>query len=72
MWSRRKDIVKLTTLSLVIMLAVSSHWSISHYIKTYVEHLPYTNSLWVEAAVRAAYPALVLLIMWMLRTPAPV
>jgi hypothetical protein len=69
MWARRRDIAKMLVLSLVVLLAISSHWSIAHYIKGYLENLPYANSLWVEAGVRAAYPVLVLLLMWILKTP---
>ena len=69
MWARRRDIVKHLVLSMVILLAVSSHWSIVHYIKLYIEQMPYVNSVWAEAAIRAAYPAAVLLIIWILKTP---
>ena len=69
MWARRRDIVKLVVLGMVVLFAVSSHWSISHYIKLYIEQLPYAKSVWVEAAVRAAYPAAILLIIWILKTP---
>lgn len=69
MWARRREIVKLVVLSMVVLLAVSSHWSIAHYIKIYVEQLPYANSVWVEAAIRAAYPVAILLVIWILKTP---
>ena len=68
MWARRRDLLKLVVLSLVVLFAISSHWSVSHYVKLYLEQLPYSQSVWIEAAVRAGYPAAVLLLTWVLKT----
>jgi hypothetical protein len=72
MWGKRRDVLKLVVLAGVILLAVSTHWSICHYAKTYLEQLSYnangdSSSAWQDAAVRIGYPLAVLLLLWILK-----
>lgn len=70
MWSKRRELLKLLVLSMVILFAVSTHWSVCHYAKLYIDQMPYDKSVWAEVAVRVGYPALVLLLLWILKTPS--
>lgn len=64
-WQRRKDILKLVVMSLVILLALSSHSVVLHYVKCYVEDTTLTP--WTEFAFRASYPISVVLLIWMIK-----
>ena len=68
MWMKRRELIKIVILSMTILIAISSHWSITHYVKLYIDQLPYARSVWAEASVRAAYPAAVVLVVWILKT----
>lgn len=71
MWSRRRDIMKLLVMAMVILLAIAAHWSISHYVKLYLDQLPYASSVWTEVAIRVGYPVAIVLLIWLLKTSFP-
>ena len=69
-WQRRKDVTKLVVMSMVILLALSSHSVLFHYFKTYIEESGLSR--WREFAARAIYPVGVLLIIWAIKAAQPV
>jgi hypothetical protein len=62
MWVRRRDVLKLIIISLVIMLAISSHYTIWHYMREYFDGATLTTSQ--ELMLRVAYPIAVLVVLW--------
>ncbi len=64
LWERRKDVVRLCLLSLIVLLAISTHSTILHYLRGYVEARGGLISEGKELALRCAYPILVLLVLW--------
>jgi hypothetical protein len=62
LWVKRKETTKLIVLALVILLAISGHSAIWHYVKEYVESAVLTQAQ--EVAVRLAYPLAVLFVLW--------
>lgn len=62
LWARRREIVKLVVLSLVVLLAISSHSTVWHYLQDYVDLQQLEGGK--ELAVRLAYPAAVLVLLW--------
>ena len=65
MWSRRRAVVKLIILTLVVLLAISCHATVLHYMKQFIDDVEPTH--YQEIALRVAYPLLVLAIMWNLK-----
>jgi hypothetical protein len=65
LWARRRAVVKLVVLALVVLLAVSSHATIWHYLKQLIEDVEPTR--YQEIALRVAYPLAVLAVMWNLK-----
>ena len=63
MWARRRDVAKLCILALVVLLAIATHSAAWHYILEYIETAR-SMSYWREAAIRAAYPVVVLALLW--------
>jgi hypothetical protein len=63
MWQRRRDVAKLCLLSLVVLLAISTHTTVWHYLLEYIETAT-KLTYWREVALRAAYPVVVLLVLW--------
>ena len=68
MWARRREILKLVTLSLIILLAISTHVTADHFLKKYI--LESDLSERNEMLTRIAYPAGVLLIIWLIKSSA--
>jgi len=66
MWSKRKDIMKLVTLSLIILLGISLHTTIDHFFKKWL--LESDLSERNEMLARMAYPLSVLLLIWIMKT----
>ena len=66
-WARRRDMVKLVVLALVVLLAISSHATIVHYLRLYLEDAAGSLEPWKEAVLRVAYPAAVLALLWHLK-----
>lgn len=60
--AKKKDVLKLVLFSLVIILALSLHSMVKHYLKQFFEDNVMTASK--EFAIRLLYPALVLLVLW--------
>jgi hypothetical protein len=60
--SKKKDIVKLLLISFVILLAISLHYIVDHYIKQFFEENVMSSGK--EFLIRLLYPSLVLLILW--------
>lgn len=60
--SKRKDVLRVIQLSLVIVLALSLHFVIDHYLKTYIKN----NDLSFERELilRILYPVAVVFIIW--------
>ena len=65
LWARRRAVVKLIILALVVLLAISSHTTVCHYLKQFIEDTEPT--LYQEIALRVAYPLAVLAILWNLK-----
>lgn len=64
LWARKREITKLLILSLVILLAISGHATVWHFLHTFASSLP---SKKYEVALRVAYPATVLIVLWHLK-----
>lgn len=65
MWQRRRDMAKLGVLVMVVLLAISAHATIMHYVRVFLEEG--AGAEWSpsqQAALRIAYPLLVLLLLW--------
>lgn len=62
MASKRKDVMRIFQLSLVIVLALSIHFVIDHYLKNYIKN----NDLSFERelVLRLLYPVAVVFIIW--------
>lgn len=60
--SKKKDVLRIIQLSLVIVLALSLHFVIDHYLKTYIKN----NDLSFERelVLRLLYPIAVVFIIW--------
>jgi hypothetical protein len=60
--SKRKDVMRILQLSLVIVLALSLHFIIDHYLKNYIKN----NDLSFEREliIRLLYPIAVVFIIW--------
>jgi hypothetical protein len=66
MWMRRRDIMKLVCLSLVVVLALAFHSSMEYYLKQYILENDMTSKQ--ELLLRFAYPLVILLFLWVLKT----
>jgi hypothetical protein len=60
--SKRKDVMRIIQLSLVIVLALSLHFIIDHYLKNYIKN----NDLSFEREliIRALYPVAIVFVIW--------
>ena len=65
LFSKKKEFFKLIQWVLIVVLAISVHFFIDHYLKTYIS----TNDLSPEReiAIRALYPLGILFLLWNLR-----
>jgi|APGre2960657423_1045063.scaffolds.fasta_scaffold00135_5 hypothetical protein len=66
--SKKMDVLKLVTLSLVILFAMSTDRAANFYLSKYISSA-YLSSF-QEVAVRLSYPVIVLLIMWIIKAMA--
>ena len=64
MWQKRREVARLCVLSLVVLLAISFHATVLHYIKTYIEEQGSSLTEGKEMLLRLAYPVSVLLLLW--------
>jgi hypothetical protein len=67
LWDKRRAIFKLAILSLVVLLAISGHHTVWHYLTDYIDRsaaLTFSQ----ELALRMAYPAAVLIVLWHVKT----
>ena len=62
LWKRKRDVIKLCTISLVVLLAISSHNTVWHYLREYLDTAVLTGTQ--DVILRVAYPAAVLVILW--------
>lgn len=60
--SKRKDVMRIIQLSLVIVLALSLHFIIDHYLQTYIKN----NDLSFEREliIRVLYPVAIVFVIW--------
>lgn len=66
LWDKRREVFKLCLLTLVILLAISSHTAVWHYLEDYINDAVLTSGQ--ELALRLAYPAIVLIVLWHFKT----
>lgn len=62
LWEKRRAILKLCVLALVVMLAISSHATVWHYLTEFVNSNDLSEQK--ELALRIAYPVIVLFVLW--------
>jgi hypothetical protein len=60
--SKKRDIIKLLSISFVILFAISVHYMVDHYLRKYFEDNMLTSGK--EFLIRCMYPALVLFALW--------
>ena len=63
LWDKRREVTKLVILTFVILLAMSTHGFVCHYLKDYFINTPL--SFWKEVSLRALYPVFVFITMWL-------
>ena len=66
LFSRKKDLLKITQLSLIVVLALSVHFLVDNYLKNYIKNNDFTFER--ELIIRFLYPLSVLFILWNLKT----
>lgn len=66
LFSRKKDLLKITQLSLIVVLALSLHFLVDNYLKNYIKSNDFTFER--ELIIRLLYPLSVLFILWNLKT----
>lgn len=66
LFSRKKDLLKITQLSLIVVLALSVHFLVDNYLKNYIKSNDFTFER--ELIIRLLYPLSVLFILWNLKT----
>lgn len=66
MWRDKRNVLKLLIITFVILLAISLHATVQHYINHFVSVFSkmYKFKRWHEVAIRVAYPLFVLAILW--------
>lgn len=62
LFSKKKDILKVFQLALIIVLAMSIHFVIDHYLRNYVKNNDFTFER--ELLIRLLYPFALLFILW--------
>jgi len=65
MWNKRKELIKLLTLSLLIVIALSFHSVMEHVIKSYIAENDMTAKN--EVMLRFLYPAVMILLVWFIK-----
>lgn len=66
LFSRKKDLLKITQLSLIVVLALSVHFLVDNYLKNYIKSNDFTFER--ELIIRLLYPLSVLFILWNIKT----
>lgn len=66
LFSRKKDLLKITQLSLIVVLALSVHFLVDNYLKNYIKNNDFTFER--ELIIRLLYPLSVLFVLWNLKT----
>lgn len=62
LFSKKKELLRVIQFSLIIVLALSLHFIIDHYIKYYIKNNDFTFER--ELIVRMLYPVAVLFVLW--------
>ena len=62
LFSKKKDLLRIIQFSLIIVLAMSLHFVIDHYIKYYIKNNDFTFER--ELIIRLVYPVAVIFILW--------
>lgn len=62
---RRRDVMKLIVLAVMVTLGISLHWVGSHYITEWIESSDFDAKQ--RLAIRAAYPAIIIFVLWNLK-----
>lgn len=65
LFSKKKDFLKLAQWILIIVLAISVHFFVEHYLKAYISTSDFSPER--EMFIRALYPIGILFILWNLR-----
>jgi uncharacterized membrane protein YcjF (UPF0283 family) len=63
LWQRRRDMAKLLILAIVVLLAMSMHTAMWHYLRNYIESAQ-RLTFWQELGLRAGYPVAIFLVLW--------
>lgn len=63
--SKKKDVFKLITISLTVLLGISLHMVLGDMIKNYIEFNDFTYNK--ECVIKAAYPVCVFFVIWSLK-----
>lgn len=63
--SKKKDVLKLVTMSLTILLAISSHYVMTDLLRNYIANNDLTGNQ--EFTTKIAYPMTILLLIWTLK-----
>ena len=63
--SKKKDVLKLISISLTVLLGISMHFVFSDLIRSYLEFNDFTYNK--ESMIKAAYPLCVFFVMWSLK-----
>jgi hypothetical protein len=66
MYSKRKELWKALQISLIIILAMSIHFIIDHYLKLYINNTELSFER--ELFIRLLYPIAIIFILWNLKT----
>lgn len=62
LFSKKKDLLRVIQFSLIIVLALSLHFVIDHYIKHYLKNNDFTFER--ELIIRLLYPVAVIFVLW--------
>lgn len=65
LFSKKKDLLKIIQLALVVVLALSLHFIVDHYVKLYIES--HDLSFEREVIIRLLYPVSLVFILWNLK-----
>ena len=65
MWAKRRELLKLLTMSLLIVIALSFHSVMEHVIKSYITENDLTSRN--EVLLRFAYPLAMIILVWFIK-----
>lgn len=66
LFSKKKDLLKVIQFTLIIVLAMSLHFIIDYYIKTYIKNNDFTFEK--ELIIRLLYPVGIVFVIWNMKT----